>query len=75
MPGANVNSGGLIQEKIDNRIITIAPDTQLVVYDALVDPGVSVPDFVKTWIIGKSLHGVITALRDRTELPQGRYAF
>jgi len=66
--GAKVNEGYY-------RIITIAPDTQLLVYDALVDPGVSVPDFVKTWIIGECLPGVITALRDRTELPQGRYAF
>ena len=58
------------------RIITIVPDTQLVVYDALVDPGVSVPDFVKTWIIRKSLPGVITALRDRLESsPRSRYAF
>ena len=56
------------------RIITIAPDTQLVVYDALVDPGISVPGFVKTWIIGKSLPGVITSLRDRMELPKSRYA-
>jgi uncharacterized membrane protein len=56
------------------RIITIAPDTQFVVYDALVDPGVSVPSFVMNWIIGRSLPEVITALRDRTESPQSRYA-
>ena len=56
------------------RIITIAPDTQLVVYDALVDPGISVPDFVRDWIIGKSLPGVITSLRDQVKPQNSRYA-
>ena len=46
------------------RIISITPDTQLVVYDALVDPGPLVPGFVKTWIVKNTLPEVITALRD-----------
>jgi hypothetical protein len=56
------------------RVITVSPDTQIVVYDALVDPGIPVPGFVKSWILEKSLPGVITSSRDRVDSSKGRYA-
>ncbi len=46
------------------RVISITPDTQVVVYDALVDPGPLVPGFVKTWVLKNTLPDVIKALRD-----------
>jgi hypothetical protein len=46
------------------RIISIAPGTQIVVYDALVDPGDLIPGFVKRWVVKNTLPEVITALRD-----------
>lgn len=56
--GAKVNEGYL-------RIISITPDTQLVVYDELVDPGpTSLPGFIKRWIIEQCLPELIASLRD-----------
>ena len=56
--GAKVNEGYL-------RIISITPDTQLVIYDELVDPGpASLPGFVKRWIIEQCLPELIASLRD-----------
>jgi hypothetical protein len=46
------------------RIISITPGTQLVVYDALVDPGPLIPGFVKAWVVKNTLPEVIVALRD-----------
>ena len=46
------------------RIISITPDTQLVVYDELVDPGPLVPGFIKAWAVKNTLPEVIAALRD-----------
>jgi hypothetical protein len=47
------------------RIISITPDTQLVVYDELVDPApASLPGFIKRWIIEQCLPELITSLRD-----------
>ncbi len=46
------------------RIISITSGTQLVVYDALVDPGPLIPGFVKTWVVENTLPDLITALRD-----------
>lgn len=49
------------------RIITIGPEVQLLIYDELSDPGVSVPSFVQTSLITNSLPDVIAALRNRVE--------
>jgi uncharacterized membrane protein len=56
------------------RIVTLALDMQLMVYDTLSDPGIPVPGFIKAWLIRNSLPGVITALRNRVETQQSRYA-
>ncbi len=55
------------------RIITISPRDQLLVFDALVDPG-PVPHFVKTWIVKNSLPGVVTGLRHYVETPKSWHA-
>lgn len=46
------------------RIIPVGPQTQILVYDTLVDPGPLVPGFVKTWVVENTLPDVIRALRD-----------
>jgi hypothetical protein len=46
------------------RIISITSGAQLIVYDALVDPGGLIPGFVKTWVVENTLPDLITALRD-----------
>ncbi len=46
------------------HVISISPCTQLVVYDALVDPGPLIPGFVKKWVLKNTLPEVIKALRD-----------
>jgi hypothetical protein len=46
------------------RIISLTPNTQLVVYDLLVDPGNLLPLSIKAWIIQNTLPQVITALRE-----------
>ena len=51
------------------RIITIAQNTQLVVYDALVDPGPLLPAPIKEWLVRNTLPGIITALRDHVQPP------
>ena len=45
------------------RIVTINPNLHLVVYDAMTDPGVPLPENVLSWFSQRSLQGVITALR------------
>ena len=47
------------------RIITLASGIQLLIYDTLTDPGISVPGFVKSWLVTTSLPKVIIALRNR----------
>ena len=46
------------------RIISITPSTQIVVYNVLVDPGSLIPEFMKTWVVKKTLPDLITVLRD-----------
>lgn len=46
------------------RVISITPETQLVVYDVLADPGSLLPSCVKEWVINSTLPEVITALRE-----------
>jgi hypothetical protein len=49
------------------RIIAIAPDIQLLIYDTLTDPGIFVPDFVQSMLVKSSLPHVVAALRNRAE--------
>jgi len=46
------------------RIISIAPSTQIVVYNALVDPGSLIPEFIKEWAVKNTLPDLIAVLRD-----------